>query len=92
MGWGDALLAMYGKARATPEASVSLQYLGFSTTAAYFYAHRRNETYEETLLAVRAFAQRVGLPYRWMLVDSFWCVPPLDSVSHYRSLLLVVHM
>ena len=74
MGWGDTLLDMYGKARATPEASVSLQYLGFSTTAAYFYAHRRNETYEETLLAVREFAERVGLPYRWMLIDSFWFV------------------
>ena len=74
MGWGDTLLGMYGKERATPEASVSLQYLGFSTTAAYFYAHRRNETYEETLLAVNEFAKRVGLPYRWMLVDSFWCV------------------
>jgi hypothetical protein len=71
-GWGDQLLQLYAKPRASPNSSVTLQYLGYSTTAAYFYAHRKNETYEETLLAVKDNAVQVGLPYRWMLVDSFW--------------------
>ena len=38
----------------------------------YFYAHRKNETYQETMLAVKAEADRVGLPYRWFLIDSWW--------------------
>lgn len=70
--WGDVLLAAYGKPRAAPNSSVSLEYLGYSTTGSYFYAHRKNETYQETMLAVKAEADRVGLPYRWFLIDSWW--------------------
>jgi hypothetical protein len=72
MSWGDQLLAMYRKARASPSSSISLQYLGYSTTGAYFYAHRKNETYAQTLLAVKDDAKARNIPYRWMLIDSWW--------------------
>lgn len=70
--WGTQLLAMYDKPRASPSSSVSLQYLGYSTTGAYFYAHRKNETYAQTLLAVKADAEARQIPYKWMLIDSWW--------------------
>jgi len=72
LAWGDVLLAMYRKPRAAASASVSLQYLGYSTTGAYFYAHRKNETAEQTLLAVKDYAAAAGLPYKWFLIDSWW--------------------
>eukprot|EP01052_Picozoa_sp_SAG31_P006490 SAG31_NODE_299_length_18114_cov_3.533777_9_plen_530_part_00 len=72
MSWGTQLLAMYNKPRASPSSSVSLQYLGYSTTGAYFYAHRKNETYAQTLLAVKADAEAQQIPYKWMLIDSWW--------------------
>jgi hypothetical protein len=28
--------------------------------------------YEQTLLAVRRYADEVGLPYRYVLLDSWW--------------------
>ncbi len=37
MSWGDLLLAKYGRTRVLPDASVVLQYLGYSTTGYYFY-------------------------------------------------------
>ena len=47
-------------------------------------AHRKNETYAETLLAAKAYGQSQGIPYKWMLIDSWWyfegAVPgPQDS-------------
>ncbi len=72
MSWGTQLLAMYNKPRPSPSSSVSLQYLGYSTTGAYFYAHRKNETYAQTLLAVKADAEARQIPYKWMLIDSWW--------------------
>eukprot|EP01052_Picozoa_sp_SAG31_P044292 SAG31_NODE_7668_length_1622_cov_1.707157_2_plen_308_part_00 len=84
MSWGTLLLRLYDKPRPTANASVSLQYLGYSTTAAYFYAHRKNETYEQTMLGVKRYAEEISLPYKWMLIDSWWyhegAVPgPQDS-------------
>ena len=72
MAWGDQLLAMHSKPRASANASVSLQYLGYSTTGSYFYAHRKNESYQETMLAVRDHARAAGIPYRYFIIDSWW--------------------
>ena len=36
MGWGDRLLARYHKPRPEPNSSVSLQYIGYSSTGSYF--------------------------------------------------------
>ena len=84
LSWGDQLLSMYDKPRPAPNSSVSLEYLGYSSTAAYFYAHRKNETYEETILAAKAYGEQMKIPYKWMLIDSWWyherAVPgPQDS-------------
>jgi hypothetical protein len=72
MSWGTQLLAMYDKPRASPSSAISLQYLGYSTTGAYFYAHRKNETMAQTLLAVKADATAQQIPIKWMLIDSWW--------------------
>jgi len=101
MGWGDRLLARYHKPRPEPNSSVSLKYIGYSSTGSYFCtpsrrfprlacavlpmgdrssdvcglradAHRKNETYAETLLAAKAYGESQGIPYKWMLIDSWW--------------------
>ena len=42
MGWGDRLLARYHKPRPEPNSSVSLQYIGYSSTGSYFCTPSRH--------------------------------------------------
>ena len=46
----------------------------FSTdNGAYFYYNTLpNSTYEDTLVAVKGYADSVGLPYKYVLLDSWW--------------------
>ena len=34
------------------------------------------KTYQDTLLAVHAYAQKEGIPYKHVLLDSWWCKDP----------------
>ena len=83
--WGALLLAAAGdkKARAVDaDAGIMLSHLGYSTTAAYFYSPEGakgtwpnlipGKTFEETIVDVYEYAKRVGLPYRSVLLDSWW--------------------
>ena len=82
--WGDALLSQHGKKRTPPDASIVLSHLGYSSTAGYFYSPEGGEgywpnvipgkNYEETMLDVYAFAQKEKIPYRSILLDSWWYV------------------
>ncbi len=40
----------------------------------YYYQTEPNKTYEDTLLDVHAYAQAERIPYRYILLDSWWCV------------------
>eukprot|EP00054_Salpingoeca_dolichothecata_P014018 m.78605 g.78605 ORF g.78605 m.78605 type:complete len:753 (+) comp20774_c0_seq2:47-2305(+) len=74
--WGDKLLKNYGKTRQGIEKDITLQYLGYSTdNGAYYYYNyspRHFANYQEMLIALRQYADRVGLPYKWILLDSWW--------------------
>ena len=85
--WGDALLATYGKSRiATYATDFGLRYLSYSTDNGAFYyyqteggpggaggpPYKGNASYERTLIDVKRYADRVGLPYRYVLLDSWW--------------------
>eukprot|EP01031_Cornospumella_fuschlensis_P027945 gene27945-33744_t len=54
----------------------TLQLLGYSTDNGMFYyyhtANNESASYEDTLLAVHREAQAMGLPYAYMLLDSWW--------------------
>ena len=112
--FGDFLLARHGKQRARGDHNTLTRYIGYSTTAFYFYnlcdcngpapkqggkpnIHIRErcvtdggsspipteflsksakpgvcDSYEDTLLAVDAGLRAQGIPYKHMLLDSWW--------------------
>jgi hypothetical protein len=80
--WGDVVLASHGKERTAPNASVVMSHLGFSTTGDYFYSPegatgvwpnaKPGKNFEETILDIHAYAVAEKLPYRSILLDSWW--------------------
>jgi len=79
--WGNTLLAKYGKGPSTRKSDYTLNYLGYSTdNGAYYYYHVENATshwtrpsdFEQTQLDLKAYADRSDIPYRYILLDSWW--------------------
>lgn len=72
--WGDILLKRFGKSREAARADFTTNYLGYSTdNGAYYYYHTEPKlTYQDTILAVKAYADSVKLPYKHWLMDSWW--------------------
>jgi hypothetical protein len=64
---GQALLA--GTVRPPDYAT---RYLGYSTDNGAYYYYNPDQDYGTTLRAVRAYAQRERIPYRYALLDSWW--------------------
>ena len=75
--WGDAIRGYYGKSdvasSAAAQSDVTLTYLGYSTDngAFYYYNTVPGLNYQDTMLAVKAYADEAGLPYRYVLLDSW---------------------
>eukprot|EP01062_Namystynia_karyoxenos_P072843 TRINITY_DN693_c0_g1_i1.p1 TRINITY_DN693_c0_g1~~TRINITY_DN693_c0_g1_i1.p1 ORF type:complete len:850 (+),score=240.54 TRINITY_DN693_c0_g1_i1:91-2550(+) len=72
--WGDVLLKTYGKSRYAYKRDMANQYLGYSTDngAYYYYQTEPGKNYEDTLIDVQAYAKKVGIPYKYVLLDSWW--------------------
>ena len=53
-----------------------MQSLGFATDNGAFYSYHTEpaRNYADTLDDVAAYAKRTGIPYRYVLLDSWWCV------------------
>lgn len=51
-----------------------MQNLGYSTDngAYYYYQTEPNKTYEQTLYDVKDYADAQGIPYKYVLLDSWW--------------------
>jgi hypothetical protein len=93
MEWGSRLLTQYAtKPRFAYRDDFVMQQLGYSTDNGAFYCcctpysppgqqcvnpPPLNETYEETLLAVKSYSVAEKLPYRYILLDSWWYIPSL---------------
>jgi len=72
--WGQSLLAYTGKISNRLQDD-TLQYLGYGTqNGAYYYYNTvsKDKNYLETLLAVKAYAEEEQIPYRYVLLDSWW--------------------
>ncbi|KAH8045474.1 hypothetical protein JL720_16676 [Aureococcus anophagefferens] len=78
---GAALLGRYGKDRVVAEADFTVNYLGYSTDngAFYYYGSEKNKTMEDTILDVHAYAEAAGIPYRYVLLDSWWYYQATDT-------------
>jgi len=72
--WGDVLLKQYGKERYAYQKDLAMQYLGYSTDngAYYYYQTEPNKNYEDTLIDVLAYAKEKSIPYKYVLLDSWW--------------------
>jgi hypothetical protein len=75
-GWGNVLRSFYNKPLSSEakKKDMTLQYLGFTTdNGAYYYYHTEpNATYEDTLISVSNYAKEQQIPYKYILLDSFW--------------------
>jgi hypothetical protein len=69
--WGVKLMKMYKTQRPS---DVTLDYLQYSTDngAFYYYNTEPNKTYQETIIEVKEYAEKIGLPFRSWLMDSWW--------------------
>lgn len=74
LGWGDALLTRYNKQRHAYKRDYTLQTLGYSTDngAYYYYNTESGKNYQQTLIDVKTYADDAGIPYRYVLLDSWW--------------------
>ncbi|KAJ8044596.1 hypothetical protein HOLleu_07381 [Holothuria leucospilota] len=71
--WGHTLLKQYNTVRYS-EKDVTLNYIGYWTDAGAFYHYNTepNKTYEQTLIDVKAEADRLFIPYKYYQLDSWW--------------------
>ncbi len=74
IGWGDLLLQWHNQKREGPYSDVGLSYLGYWTDngSYYYYKTEPGMNYQDTLLAVKADADRAGVPFRYFQMDSWW--------------------
>ena len=72
--WGDVLLNKYGKERYAYRRDLAMQKLGYSTDngAYYYYNTEPGQSYETTVLNVKKYADAMHIPYRYILLDSWW--------------------
>ncbi|HEY3413036.1 MAG TPA: hypothetical protein VGM51_08260 [Armatimonadota bacterium] len=72
--WGKGLTDFVGVKRPAYDADFYLKHLGYWTDngAAYYYNYDKALGYEGTLLAVRDEMQRLGIPIRYVQLDSWW--------------------
>ncbi|HTV06797.1 MAG TPA: hypothetical protein VME86_15620 [Acidobacteriaceae bacterium] len=72
--WGSALQTMNGKAAIANDRDVVLNKFGYWTDhfATYYYKYDKKLGYLGTLLAVRDKYQALGVPIKYMQLDSWW--------------------
>jgi hypothetical protein len=72
-GYGQTMMKKHGTKRLT-DADTTLKYLGYSTDngAYYYYKPAPGKSYEETLLDVHDYAAQEQIPYKTLLLDSWW--------------------
>mmetsp|Transcript_34884 Transcript_34884/g.81564 ORF Transcript_34884/g.81564 Transcript_34884/m.81564 type:complete len:777 (-) Transcript_34884:61-2391(-) len=73
--WGDIMLGVYGaRQRYEYKRDFAMQYLGYSTDngAYYYYQTIPGMNYQSTMSEVVKRAKEDGIPYRYVLLDSWW--------------------
>ncbi len=72
--WGEVMRRDRGIDKRDRYADSGLSYLGYWTDngAAYFYSTIPGMNYQETLLEMKAEAGRLGIPYGYFQIDSWW--------------------
>jgi hypothetical protein len=78
MSWGAKLQKLHNTNRMK---DVTLDYLQYSTdNGAYYYYHKEEgQNYQDTMLGVKEYADKIGLPIRSWLLDSWFYYKGTDS-------------
>lgn len=93
-GWGGLLRKWHKKERPGLYTDAGISYLGYWTDngAYYYYNTEEGLNYQDTLLAVKKEADRLGVPFGYFQVDSWWYpkttdkrtgIGPIDWLSHF---------
>jgi len=74
MKWGSLIQNWHGHKPADPYADVAMSRLGYWTDngSYYYYRTEPGKNYSQTLLAVKEYADREGIPYGYFQLDSWW--------------------
>lgn len=72
--WGATLRERYGRSDAARSGDMTNAHLGYNTDngAYYYYETEKGKNYLQTLLDVHKEATRLKLPFRHVLIDSWW--------------------
>ncbi len=72
--WSSCLRKWHGKERIDPYKDKPLSYLGYWTDngSYYYYKTEKGMNYEDTMIAVKEDADRLGIPYGYFQLDSWW--------------------
>ncbi|KAK7102674.1 uncharacterized protein [Littorina saxatilis] len=73
-GWGGHLRDRYGRTDKFVNDDLSINYLGYWTDngAYYYYLTEPQKTYQQTILDVKANADQLDIPYKYVQYDSWW--------------------
>jgi len=76
--WGTAMRSYYNvlEASASVSRDVALSYLGYSTDNGMYYYYNTDfndtATYDATLKHLYEYSQKIGVNYKYILLDSWW--------------------
>ncbi|EDQ85462.1 uncharacterized protein MONBRDRAFT_34228 [Monosiga brevicollis MX1] len=87
--WGAKLMAMYNKTTEQRDNDYTLQYLGYNTDhgAYYYYKPDAGGDYNSTLVRLWESANKQAIPYKWILLDSWWYYKgPHDGVLNWTAM------
>ncbi|HUT52951.1 MAG TPA: hypothetical protein VM658_06140 [bacterium] len=74
MEWGRIISAWHGHHPADPYADAAMSKLGYWTDNGSYYYYRTEPgmNYQDTLLAVKKYADEARIPYGYFQIDSWW--------------------
>eukprot|EP00055_Hartaetosiga_balthica_P010247 m.43186 g.43186 ORF g.43186 m.43186 type:complete len:767 (+) comp7096_c0_seq2:66-2366(+) len=71
--WGNQLLASFNKSTTRGETDLPIHNLGYNTDhGSYYYYNPKNDNYTITLVELKESAVKLGIPYKFILLDSWW--------------------
>ena len=80
--WGKTLRTVYKKSSAARDADRTLRYLGYNTDHGTYYYYNpasKEAGYGATLAAVKAAVDKLSVPIRHVLLDSWWYYKGADD-------------
>ncbi|KAK7102304.1 hypothetical protein V1264_020541 [Littorina saxatilis] len=80
-GWGEHLRTVYERTDTYVLDDLTINYLGYYTDngAYYYYLSEPHKTYQDTIIDVKANADQIQIPYKYIQYDSWWYYKGYDN-------------